>query len=138
MNNLSFQEKSLWASLVAMVLVYGLYYLNVLPPVDGNMQSPHIWQFFKYMGLLVIIVAIGQIAVLIKNKEEPVDERQKMIELKAGIVSSYILHGGVVVAIFVAFWVPGNFWFIHTINLVAVLAEVINYIQQLRAFRKGF
>ena len=53
MKNLTFQEKSLWSSLIAYILAYTLYYLNVIPPVDGNMESEHIWQYFKYIGCLL-------------------------------------------------------------------------------------
>jgi len=134
MNNLTFQEKSHWASLASMVVVYSLYYINVIPPVDGNMESPHIWQFFKYMGLLVVVVATGHVFILIKSKQEPEDERQKMIEMKADRVSAYILHIGIVVAM----WVPGNFWIIHTLTIIAVLTDVANKIQQLRLFNRGY
>jgi hypothetical protein len=90
------------------------------------------------MGVMVVILAVSHIVLVIKQKQEPVDEREKLIILKANSVSSYVLHIGAFVAIVVALWVPGNFWFIHTINLFAVLAEVINNIQQLRAFNRGF
>ncbi len=138
MNQLSFQEKSLWVCLIAEITIYSLYYLNVLPPVNGNMESPHIIQYFKYMGLLVTFIVIGQVAIAIKYKEDTVDERQRLIEMKADRISSYILHIGIFAAIVVAMTVPGNFWFIHTINGVAIFAEVLNQIQQLRAFRRGF
>lgn len=138
MKNLSFQEKSLWICLVAEIVTYGLYYMNVLPPFNGNMQAPHIFQYFAYTGILVTFIVIGQIIIAVKFKEEPIDERQHLIELRADRVSSYILHAGIFLAIVVAMIVPGNFWFIHTINGVAVLTEMVNQVQQLRAFRRGF
>lgn len=138
MKNMTNQEKSLWVVLTASIVIYGLYYLNVLPPVDGNMESAHIWQYAQYMGAFVVIVIIGEVYLALKNKQEPVDERARLISLKANSVSTYILYSGILVAIVVALWKPGNFWFIHTINFVAVLTEIINQIQQLRAFRKGF
>jgi cytochrome b561 len=138
MKNLTFQEKSLWICLIATVTTYVLYYLNVLPPVEGNMQMSHIVQFFSYIGVLVAFIVIGQIIITVKYKDEPADERQQLIELKADRTSAYILHIGIFIAIIVALKVPGNYWFIHTINFAAVLTEVINQIQQLRAFRRGF
>jgi|SRR5690606_26681745 len=138
MKNMTNQEKSLWVVLTASIVIYGLYYLNVLPPVDGNMGTAHIWQYAKYMGAFVVIVIIGEVYLALKNKQEPVDERARLIGLKADSVSTYILYSGILLAIVVALWKPGNFWFIHTINFVAVLTEIINQIQQLRAFRKGF
>jgi hypothetical protein len=135
MNQLSFQEKSLWICLIAEIVTFGLYYLNVLPPINGNMESAHIVQYFTYVGILVLFIVIGQIAITIKN-QEPVDERQRLIEMKADRVSSFILHVGIFISIVVAMMVPGNFWFIHTINAVAILTEMINQIQQLRAFRR--
>ena len=137
MKNLTFQEKTLWVSLFAEVFVYGLYYLNVLPPVDGNMESPHIWQYFKYIGLLVLVIVIGVIAIAIKDRDEPVDERHQLIEMRADRVSAYILHIGILIAILVAMFVPGNFWFIHTLTIIGVLADIVNKIQQLRAFKRG-
>lgn len=137
MNTLTFQEKSLWLSLIAVVGIYVFYYLNVMPPVAGRMLAPHIFQFIYYMGVMVVFIAISHIVLVIKQKQELVDEREKLIRLKADSVSSYVLHTGVFVAIVVALWVPGNFWFIHTINFFAVLAEVVNMVLQLRAFRKG-
>ena len=136
--NLTFQEKSLWLTLLAVVLTYTLYYLNVMPPVEGNMLAPHVFQFMYYMGVMVVFVAISHIVLVVKQKQEPVDEREKLIGLKANSVSSYILHTGVFISIVVALLVPGNFWFIHTLNFFAVLTEVVNTIQQLRAFRRGF
>ncbi len=137
MHDLTFQEKSLWLTLIAVVLTYTVYYLNVMPPIEGRMLAPHIFQFAYYMGVLVAFVAISHIVLAIKQKQEPVDEREKLIRLKADAVSSYILNSGVFIAIVVALLVPGNFWFIHTINFFAVLSEVVNSIQQLRAYRKG-
>jgi len=138
MKNLTFQEKSLWLSLIAVVITYTLYYINVMPPINGNMLPPHIFQFAYYMGAMAIFIAISHIAIAIKQKQEPVDEREKLIVLKANSVSGYILHIGIFIAIVVALIVPGNYWFIHTINFFAVLTEIINQIQQLRLFRKGF
>ena len=48
MKNMTNQEKSLWVVLTASIVIYGLYYLNVLPPIDGNMESAHIWQYAQY------------------------------------------------------------------------------------------
>jgi hypothetical protein len=140
MKNLTFQEKSLWLTLIAVVLTYLLYYINVMPPIDGKMLPPHIFQFAYYMGVMVIFIAISHIAIAIKQKntQEPVDEREKLIGLKANSISGYILQVGIFISIIVALIVPGNYWFIHTINFFAVLAEVINQVQQLRLFRKGF
>lgn len=138
MKNLSFQEKSLWICLLAEIVTYGLYYMNVLPPFNGNMRAPHIFQYFAYMGILLAFIVIGQVIIAAKYKEEPADERQQLIEMKADRVSSYILHTGIFLAIVVAMYVPGNFWFIHTINGIAVLTQMINQVQQLRAFRRGF
>jgi cytochrome b561 len=137
MKNLTFQEKSLWLTLLAVVSTYVLYYLNVLPPIEGRMLAPHIFQFAYYMGVMAVFIAISHIVLAIRQKQEPVDERAQLINLKANSVSSYILYTGIFTSIVVALLVPGNFWFIHTINFFAVLAEVINNMQQLRAFRKG-
>ncbi|MCX7554040.1 hypothetical protein OS175_09135 [Marinicella sp. S1101] len=138
MKNLTFQEKTLWISLFAVIFVYGLYYLNVLPAVDGNMETPHIWQYFKYIGLLILVIVIGVVAIAIKDRNELVDERQKLIEMKADRVSAYLLHSGILVAIVVAMFVPGNYWFIHTITVVGVLTDVVNKIQQLLAYKRGY
>ncbi len=138
MKNLTFQEKSLWLTLIAVVATYVLYYLNVLPPIEGMMLAPHIFQFAYYMGVMVVFIVISHIVLAIRQKQEPVDERERLINLKANSVSSYILHTGIFTSIVVALLVPGNFWFIHTINFFAVLTEVVNNMQQLRAFRKGF
>jgi H+/Cl- antiporter ClcA len=138
MKNLTFQEKTLWVSLFAEVFVYGLYYLNVLPPVNGNMESPHIWQYFKYIGLLIVVIIVGVVAIALKDRSEVVDERQKLIEMKADRVSAYILHFGIFVAIVVAMFVPGNFWFIHTLTVIGVLADIVNKVLQLRSFSRGY
>lgn len=138
MKNLTFQEKTHWICLIAVISVYGLYYLNVLPPVNGNMESPHIWQYFKYIGLLVFVIVVGVVILAIKGRDEPVDERQQLIEMKADRVSAYLLHFGILIAIVVAMFVPGNYWFIHTITVVGVLTDVVNKIQQLRSFKRGY
>lgn len=138
MRNLTFQEKTLWVCLIAVIFVYGFYYLNVLPPVNGNMESPHIWQYFKYIGLLVLVIVVGVVAIAIKDHDEPVDERHQLIEMKADRVSAYILHVGILIAILVAMFVPGNFWFIHTLTIIGVLADIVNKIQQLRSFKRGY
>lgn len=138
MKNLTFEEKILWISLIATIIVYGVYYINALPPIDGNMETAHIYQFFTYLGLLIAIVIIGFISLLVKNKEKPFDdERQKFIEMKAAKNSYFLLHIGVIVSIIVAMIIPGNFWFIHTINFFAVLTETLHIILQLKGFRKA-
>lgn len=137
MNNLTFQEKSLWLTLIAVLSTYILYYLNVLGPIEGRMLAPHVFQFMYYIVIMAVFMAASHIVLAIKEKQQPVDEREKLIRLKANSVSSYILYVGVFVSITVALWVPGNFWFIHSINFFAVLAEVVNDVQQLIAYRKG-
>jgi hypothetical protein len=69
--NLSYQEKSIWGSLIATLIVCGRYFAT------GYRAGP-----IGTVTLLVVIQVVAQIAIALAAKPEPKDERDRLIETR--------------------------------------------------------
>lgn len=99
--NISFKEKSIWASLIITIIVFGYYFVRVVSifkePVPDT--STLIGVFITMVVLMIIIQIVSQITLAIafkKEANEGFDERDKLISLKATRISYWILILGVV------------------------------------------
>jgi hypothetical protein len=93
---MSFQEKSAYVMLIALLLGGGLYFYEVLSQSMGleGLISPLIPGLIKLTFMLVIISIIGHIiiaAISPKEAEAKLDERERQIFNRAGSISGFIL-----------------------------------------------
>ena len=97
--NLSYQEKSIWGSMLATVMVFGWYFATT--PVfrtEGLTRSGRLGHLASAVVLLVIIQIVYQAAVALKWKAEKKDERDIQIEGKAFRNAYFLLATGALAA----------------------------------------
>lgn len=117
---MSYQEKSIWGSLVATVVVYGNYFARS----GGNLIGTII--------ALVIIQVVAQIVIAIAAKPEPKDERDRLIDSRAYRNGYLLLVMGTLACM--------NIGVRPTVNallMALVASEIGKSITQLYYYRRG-
>lgn len=97
--DMSYQEKSIWGSLLAVVVVYGYYFAAVLrdasrPEFDGG----NVARLVFAVVAIVVIEVVYHIVLALETKVEPKDERDILIECRAYRNAYFLLAAG-------TFWV---------------------------------
>lgn len=138
---MAFREKAAWINLVTTVLVYSGYFA-----VAGHMLGPEVPAIGLVGPLIVAILAIVvlQVALLSataiaapKDANAVLDERERLIELRATRAGFHTLQVGAFFAITTVFWgvdakVVANGGF-----LAIVVAEAVRAGWQIAAYRRG-
>lgn len=121
--DISYQEKSIWGSLIATLLVYGRYYaLGARGGLVGTVIA------------LIIIEIICQIVISVANKPEPKDERDRLIAAKAYRVAYTILVAGVLTILLISEAITPT---ANIIFAALVLADVGKSVTRLYYYRRG-
>jgi len=148
--DLSYQEKSILGSLLAVVVVYGYYFASVLrdasrPGFDGGNMARLVFTVVA----IVVIEVVYHIVLALESKVEAKDERDILIECKAYRNAYFLLASGaflviasVIMASLAGDSVPTRIIVTPflTINLVLffmVLAELAKFLTHLFYYRKG-
>jgi hypothetical protein len=130
---MSFREKTAWVSLVSMSGIYGVYFWR------GRLNS-------EVHGLLGTIIALTfvqtvlMIAVAIispKDANAPLDEREKLIDLKATRFAYPVLAGSLACACFFAAVDPKMVFKTNALLLILVVAEVFRSGCQIVQYRRS-
>ena len=121
---MSYREKSIWGTLIGVVLVYGWYF--TMPPAAGRLVFTVI--------LLVGIEVIYHIALAIQSRPEAKDERDRSIEAKAYRNAYVALASGVIAPIFLP--LPPAMA-AQMVLLALVVSEVVKSVTQLYSYRSG-
>ena len=121
--NLSYQEKSIWGSLIATLIVYGRYYAL---GARGSLVV-------TVIALIIIeIVCQGVISVL--SRPERKDERDRVIAARAYRVAYTILVAGVLTILFISDFVAPT---VKTLFLALVVADAGKSVTRLYYYRRG-
>ncbi len=135
----SFEERSVWVQLVSLVVVLGGYFV-----VAGLMMREGVPVLIAFLPLfvvavvlLVIVLALGHIIALFWGKPEGRDERDRLIEWRADSNASYVLGGGVLIAIAGMVFEINSVWIAHLLFLLLLLSEVLKLTMQLVYYRRG-
>jgi len=142
--NLTFREKSYWASLLIMSAVWLNYFVRVQPVLaDGTISREA--SFGLFVGAVVVLVILEIVVHILlavtnlKTADKPADEREKIISCKAGNLSGWVL-GFCVVTI-------GGYAMLHDVSsvlianlllLALVLSQCVDYALALFYYRRGW
>lgn len=150
-SNTSYRELGAWASLIVTGFVYVPYFSWVLQRFlenrlgAGDLLGVLLGAVFTQVFFLVVI----HIALAIVLKEEPRDERDRIIEAKSSHLAYNILSiSSVLAAVWiviggVASAVPEVMRYLHPIFLsqvflfLCILAETVKYLTQGICYRRG-
>lgn len=148
---MSYQERRSIVSLISTILIiviYSAYMVQRYP--ESGAYSPEVFRFWGAYFLILIPVTIvakiviyiifNIISVITTREEEPdvMDERDRLIELKANTKSLYVVGIGFMVAMvaLVADLPPAAMFVIFV--CVGVVAEMVSEIAQFYLYRRGF
>ncbi len=137
--NASFEEKSVWIQLGAMLLALGGYLF-----VAGRMlaagvleAAPYFAVFMVSAVLMVAILIAGHIVAAITGPTDPADERDRQIGWRAESRSSWLLGAGAFLAItgLALGYAPG--WIANLLMVSMFASEILKYLLQLWHYRRG-
>lgn len=141
--NMSFQEKSIWISLVVTTIIFGYYFVKAfdvfLNPFSNN---PGLVSLLMGVVILTIIVEIilQTILSIFSKKEASAgnDERDKIIKFKSFRISYFILIFGAWVAV-ISLLVPKSttLFMANIIIFFSILSELFGFVTQLIYYRRG-
>lgn len=140
---MSFREKSLLASIVTMVWVWGYYFYKVYTwSQDGLMTMSALGGALVTAVVMTIVVSVvahiliaGRLAI---DDEVPDgDERDRAVVERASHLSSYLLVGGVVAAVIAALITERLEFTLNVLLLHFVISELARYALQLHYYRRG-
>lgn len=148
----SFKEKSVIASLLVTLLIFGWYFYQVFSnlTLTGN-GTLSISDLVGAIVLIVILEIVVQSFISIRNKNSLEDERDKLIELASRRNGYWTLCIGIWVLLFHLLVEGSGTWFnfyhhliftspsylAHLLLLLFVLAEVVSFVSQIYYYRKG-
>jgi len=142
--SLSYREKSILGSLIAMLAVYG-YYFATLPGLNTRryFDAASATRLIAMVVTIVVIEVAYHIVIAVSSRVDRKDERDVLIETRAYRVAYFLLAGGVSVLIGamlvsnpetlgISQFSMGNF-----LLLSMVVAETAKFLTQLFYYRKG-
>jgi hypothetical protein len=132
---LSFQEKSLWVTLLSTLVIYGGYFLRALTAGGDREQVGTL--FVTVVGLLVFVQLAAHVVLAAHKRPEGKDERDRQIGLVAQRNAYYVLMTGIWLGLGVASMSLGRFWYAHALLFAVVIAEVTRCGSQLVYYRRG-
>lgn len=138
---MSFQEKSAWAMLAALLITYGWYFADVLPQAMAG-DIPLDAVDGKLLAMIVVVIVLSiifhiVIAVTTGGEDEAEDERDRLISWRADARSSYALGLGAVGALLMMLAGWPVFWIAHTLLAGLVLSEIVRSVLRIADYRFG-
>ena len=137
--NSSFEEKSVWIQLIAMLLVLGGYGF-----VAGKMLTRGVTALPAYVAvfavsviLMVVVIVAGHVAMAIAGRHDHPDERDRLIGWRAESNSSWLVVTGVLGGIAAMVQTVPAVWVAHLLLLSLFLSSVLKLVLQLVYYRRG-
>lgn len=137
---MSFREKSAW--LMALLMTgAGLYYLHLVRGASqaiGETAPPAV--VIAFILLLVNGAIVGQTILALSLRKEaaaPADERERLVQQRAGSWSGLVLATLAVVSLgHFMIWGDGNMLF-HLVLASLIVAQIAEYAFQILLFRRS-
>jgi hypothetical protein len=153
--SMSFREKSIWISLIATLLIFGDYFLNVISlgglPADAA-KTAALGLSLRALFLIIIVEIIFQGMLAVSNRkaaELGADERDKLFEYKGNNFGYTVLVIGVFITLGRIVFLEINPEFIeqtngltiplltaHILLFSFILSEVVRFSAQLYYYRR--
>lgn len=138
---MSFREKSAWLMALLMTAA-GLYYFHIVRAASqalGETAPPMV--VIAFVILVVIGSVVGQIVLALSWRKEaiaPADERERLVQQRAGNWSGYVLAAGAVCSLghFVVH-ADGNMLF-HLIMASLIVSQISEYAFHIILVRRSF
>ena len=147
LNGFSYKEKSILISLIAVLLIYGGYFYDLIGgTTNGSMAS-----MLRTMGgLIVALVAVHiifHIVISLDDVEEAEDERDRAVARRASVFGYNVLFVGTLLVtgriVVLGAWAdddgaaPSSYEIANLLLAALVISEVVYYLAQLVFYRRG-
>jgi hypothetical protein len=138
---MSFREKSAWINFV-LLLAFGIYFGEVAAHLlDPARPHANYLQLFVLLVVAIVVLEIITHAVIAfrspREAQTPIDERERLIELRSTRPAFYVLLVGAFLSVG-TIHMGANTWLLAHCVLVAIwLAELTRYGSQLYHYRRG-
>ena len=135
---MSFREKTAWISLFSISSIYFLYFWSVIRQHEHG--AVHIGGLLETVIALVVVQTVLTIAVAIFSPKEanaPMDEREKLIELRATRFAYAGLATGIALACFFGAFHPPIVFNTNSLLFILVTAEIMRCGSQIIQYRRG-
>lgn len=143
---MTYQEKNNMVSLISTLVIFGFYFFHVyqiyqagVPNTVAMMATIGLWVPVIILTVIVHVV-FNTINALAARQDDvpPVDERDKLIELKATRNSHYLFIIGFFISMTLLFFSTSPFVIFNLLIFAFIAAEVLGYFSQLYYYRRGF
>lgn len=135
---MSFREKTAWISLISMAAIYGFYFWSIVR--SGRRHDADIGGLLGTIIALVVVQVVLTIAVAIfdpKQADAPVDEREKLIELRSTRIAYAGLATGIAFAVFFAAFTPPIIFGANSLLFILVVCEIMRSSCQIIQYRRS-
>ena len=139
---MSFKEKSTAAMLAVMVAVYGWYFARIMAQASDGAVDSIVYKPLL-IGLVVLLVVGAIVAHIVivafsPNASDEEDERDRLIEMRADQISSYVLAVGTIGGLWLVLVDAEAFWIAHALVAGLFVSEVVKNSIMLVAYRRGY
>ncbi len=135
----SFEEKSVWIQLGAMIIGLGVYFV-----IAGRMLASGVRDVSAFAALfmvavvfMVVLLVISYAVAALTGKVEGRDERDRLIAWKAEHRSAWLLAVGVFGAVTCMAAGIANVWTANLLLLSLALSEILGFVLQIVYYRRG-
>ncbi len=142
--DLSYQEKSILGSLLAMLVIYGYYFSTTLRHLgQPGFEGETLGRLIGTVIALIVVEVVYHIVLAIESRPEPKDERDVLIECKA-YRNAYLLLSTLGALLILYFIFLGGrigltpYLSVNLLLLAMVAGELTKYLTQLFYYRRGF
>jgi len=140
---MTYQEKSLWVSLVSTVVIFGIYFFQAFSVMSDPARSGQ--TLITYFIIAVVAAIVVQIATQVwfamtdrKAVEAGMDERDKSIDLKTTRRAYYVLVFGIWISVGTQAFLSDLTMMINILMLSFIIAELVTYVSKLLIYRRGY
>jgi len=153
-NGFSFKEKSILISLLAVAVIYGGYFAQLVSGEAGQSMSDMLQSMIGIIIALVVVHVIFHIVISLDDVEEAEDERDKAVARRASVFGFNVLFVAVLLVtvriLILGAWsesddpgasppsAPGVYEIANLLLAGLVLSEIVYYTAQLYFYRRGF
>jgi len=142
--NISFEEKSTWASLAIVTFIFAGYFSQVYQGLmDGTLDKAAIFGLFFGAVISVVVLEILLHTVIalvnIKDAEQRSDERDRLFSMRAGNISGWVLGIGVlIIAAQTLMNDLDSLWVANLLLFAIFVSQFVSYALQIFYYRRGY
>jgi hypothetical protein len=139
---MSFREKTAWVTLIAFVIVSLMYWFHVRSPFEPHSGPLVLFAMAASIAALVVIEIVARVVLHLRNPQDaraPMDERERLIDLKALRVAYFVFTFGALGGVFVSLHVVGAGPVAEgmAVFLAFVLAQIAKQVACIIYYRRG-